>query len=969
MKKLSAEPLVTVVINTVDRLDDLKRCLEAVFKQSYRRFEVVVVNNGTGAETQRYLRELVARSLVSEKGKYPPLKVIEDQTKKLSYLFNVGWKNASPNAEILAYAADDTEPDPDWLKNIVTYLQEHTEAGAVSGPTLSTTQPPGEMFALYDLAKKSLFGRFFLRLYEYFVMEDRTFAPGYWPQSGAFTMGAGIPQPKIDSPIEIDLLTSGNMGITREAMESVGGFDENFFFNHADGDLFIRLKKAGWRLIFHPQVKVLHHMRFGPTRYPQIMGRDTAFYYLKDVRPHSLRGWLGVVMNLSVFLSYWFFKAYQISDARQLQGITGFCQGIFDFLAQPTRERNELVKTLAVTGGFLLLFAQAFRKVTLAGMLAYGDCTPFPASVFQAWTVFFSVWDYRSPGIYMPQIPLLSTLTFFEGLLIALLGGRAVLAQAFFHYLPLPLSFLSLYFVLSKFSFSRPAKFFAAFLYSANLVTVGEMTGGFEGSLYVQAIFPLLLWLLYDFYQQNSFRLRIILKFSVLLSLAYLLSDHVFLFLLPFALLFTVGMAVKRRFLPWLLFWLLSAFFVVLLTFFHTFYYAQIALPFLAEKMHPELFTFLWGNVRDTYNHLALGNALRLGASYYQNLFGTNFWWERLGFLLPLVSLTWLVFPANWKRRRFLAGFFLSFLVFLTLYFLISARETLFDLFAKLPFLFRFRNPSRPWLFLSLLYALLSALTIDGARQFVGKFSGKIGGFLRGLFWVGVSLLFLGVGTYFWPFFSGDFTLSQHPGSGRFLPERYYQVGEWLTNQRRGDDLYRVLWLPWTHEETEVKLYWLDPYAYAVPINYGAYEPNAVYLDHMKGVYQSLAGEKLENVGEALAQAGVKYVILNRESREVGKAFYRYDYLTPWLLGSYTDWERILNATPDLRSINEIVDFKIYQSLAYSSSKVDLAKAGFPPVDLVLRQRTRFVVIAVSFLAWLAVSLALWQTKQRIKGK
>jgi len=324
-------PFVSVIINTVDRPKDLKRCVSAVLNQTYRNFEIVVVNNGVGEETRALLGECkVQTCLPARQGAKCKVnfKVIENKTKRLSYLFNLGWKNADPKAEIFAYCADDTEPDKIWLETIVNYLSEHPEAGAVSGPTLSMIEPAGEMFALYDLMKKTLVTKLFLRMYEYFVMEDKTFEPGHWPESGAFTMGAGIPLPHIKEPIEIDLLTSGNMGIWRSVMEEIGGFDERFLFNHADGDLFIRIKKAGYKLIFHPQVKVLHHMRFGPTRYPQIMGRDTALYYLKDVRPHSVRGWIGACLNLLVFNVYWIFKAVQQKDPKQLLGIGGFLWGI-----------------------------------------------------------------------------------------------------------------------------------------------------------------------------------------------------------------------------------------------------------------------------------------------------------------------------------------------------------------------------------------------------------------------------------------------------------------------------------------------------------------------------------------------------------------------------------------------------------------------------------------------------------------
>ncbi|MEK7611510.1 MAG: glycosyltransferase [Patescibacteria group bacterium] len=960
MKTLSAKPLVSVIVNTVDRPEDLRRCLEAVLNQSYRNFEVVVVNNGVGAESRQQLAEM--------KIKYQILnlkfRVVEDGTKKLSYLFNVGWKNASDAAEIFAYAADDTEPDKDWLQHIVSYLVDNQKCGGVSGPTLSTTQPPGEMFALYDLMKKKLLTRVVLRLYEYFVMEDKTFAPGHWPESGAFTMGAGIPLPEIKEPIEIDLLTSGNMGVKRAAMESINGFDEHFYFNHADGDLFIRLNKAGWKLVFHPGVKVLHHMRFGPTRYPEIMGRDTAFYYLKDVRPKSLRGWIGLKINLCVFLTYWIFKAWQTKNKKQLNGLTGFAIGIRDFFLTSTPERNELIKTLAVIGGFILLMAQAFRNIHLSGMLAYGDATPFPFTAEAAFRTFFAAWDPRSPGISLPQIPVLSSLTFFEGVLITLLAGHAVAAQWLFHWLPIPLSFISLYYVIGKFSLSRTSKFFAAFLYSANLVAVGETTGGFEGSLYVQAIFPLLLLYLYEFYLSGRFNPRIWVKFSVLLSAAYLLSDHVFIFLFPFALLSALLLIIRGRLKSVLIFWLSSALLVILLTLFHTFYYASLALPFFSGGLRPDVLKFLFQNVHDTYNHVTTGSALRVGSFYYQNIFGTSVWWERLGTILPLTAFGWIFFPANWKRPRFLSGLSLSLLAVITLYFLDNARENLNDLFLRFPFLFRFRNPSRPWLFLTLNYAFLSALTIDGARRLIetGIFI-KIKRFRYGLYYLGFAILLLGLAYYYRPFFSGDFTMGRNRGSSAVISSRYRQIGKWLAEQQKKDGPFRTLWLPWNHEETEVKLYWLDPYAYAVPINYGAYTQSK-YLENIVNVYQGITAEKFNEIAGALAEAGVKYVILNTKSKETGRALYRYDYQTPWLLGVWGDWERIVGDVPELRFVGEVGGFQIYENTLFNHQRVDLVKAGLYPPDGDKRQTVRNLLILITFLSWGGVVIS-WRNVNR----
>ena len=309
---------VSIVVNTCNRADDLKRTLDSLMSQSYQNFELIVIDNGSTDHTQDVL-------------KCYPARVVVDATKRLSYLFNLAWKHATH--EIIAYIADDAEADRHWLKNIVATLEAHPAAGAVGGPTLSSCQPAGEMHRLYEIAQKSRVFRPVVRLYESLVMEGRAFEPGHLCESGAWTMGAAVSQClEISEPISVDLLTTTNMGIKRSVLKELGGFDENFLFNHADGDLFVRMARANYSLIFNPEIKVVHHVKLGLSRSPKIIGRDTAYFLLKNVRPHSLRGWLGFIINIAVLNIYWLYKGLEVRDIEQLGGIAGFFIGIFDYL-------------------------------------------------------------------------------------------------------------------------------------------------------------------------------------------------------------------------------------------------------------------------------------------------------------------------------------------------------------------------------------------------------------------------------------------------------------------------------------------------------------------------------------------------------------------------------------------------------------------------------------------------------------
>jgi GT2 family glycosyltransferase len=117
------------------------------------------------------------------------------------------------------------------------------------------------------------------------------------------------------------------MGTRKSVLEEVGGFDTRFNFNHADGDLFIRIKEAGYKIVFNPKIVSVHNLRMGPSRNAYIIGLDTGTFYKKHIRPKSYRGIVGAVLNICFLNCYWIYNAFRIKKAKQLKGIYGFLKG------------------------------------------------------------------------------------------------------------------------------------------------------------------------------------------------------------------------------------------------------------------------------------------------------------------------------------------------------------------------------------------------------------------------------------------------------------------------------------------------------------------------------------------------------------------------------------------------------------------------------------------------------------------
>lgn len=600
----------------------------------------------------------------------------------------------------------------------------------------------------------------------------------------------------------------------------------------------------------------------------------------------------------------------------------------------------EVVKTACVSLIFITLFIFSLRKGFVAGMPGFGDAWPFPPTINESVKTFISAWDTRNPQIDMPAVTVISFLTVVEAFVGFLFGGDMTTpARLFYFYLPIPLMFIAMYWFLGVLGFSRIAKFFASFIYAANFVVVGELLGGFPGTMYVQILFPLLVY--------NLFKKRFFL-FSLLLAVAYIFSDHVLIISLPFFLSFVTYELYKRKvdgLIKSIGFVVGSGIIVFLLTLPYTYFYLKVSLPFLGGGLRDDVLAFLIRNVHDTYRYYTVGNAIRLGGSAYSNLFNGDDFWARLGFLIPALSFLWFIFPSNRKGKKLVLGTTFSGLVCLIAVFLyLTHKYITVPLFIEFPFLFRFRNPARLTLFLAFAYSPLIALTLDGVYSLFYRFRRLLITPILTAFTVVIVVV---VSLYLKPFFSGDFTFSKNRGVTYTIAPRYYVIKEWLSSQRYKDGDFRTLWVPYNHEEVEMKIRYIDPQPFSVPINYGSYVDN-LYLNNMKSVYKGFVAEN-PFISSSLGRSGVRYIILNTLSSDSGPARFEYDYLTPWLLGDPLSWEKKIKKIKDLREVGRIENFLIFENTKYRKELVERELAGYPPDGEELKIKT-IIISAISFL-------------------
>ena len=228
-------PSLTVAICTKDRTDNLARCLESLLKlQTANKpvgspnFEILVVDNAPSDEqTQKLVASL------------PTVNYVREPKPGLDFARNRALTEATN--EMLAFLDDDVVVDRNWLDGFIEAWAENPDAAAFTGLVLP-----------YELATEAQI------LFE----QNGGFRRGFekirygqiLPSNPLYPCGSGI------------FGAGCNMAFRREILLKLGGFDEALdtgapLPGGGDLDIFYRVIRAGYPLVYEPQYLVFHQHR------------------------------------------------------------------------------------------------------------------------------------------------------------------------------------------------------------------------------------------------------------------------------------------------------------------------------------------------------------------------------------------------------------------------------------------------------------------------------------------------------------------------------------------------------------------------------------------------------------------------------------------------------------------------------------------------------------------------------------
>jgi glycosyltransferase involved in cell wall biosynthesis len=108
---------ISIIIPVLNDVEHIGKCLDSIFKSSFKNFEIIVIDDGSTDGT------------ASEIKKYP-CKLIKLKNMGLSYSRNLGAKKS--NANILYFVDSDIVQEKETIKKMVNFLKEHKNAKIIS---------------------------------------------------------------------------------------------------------------------------------------------------------------------------------------------------------------------------------------------------------------------------------------------------------------------------------------------------------------------------------------------------------------------------------------------------------------------------------------------------------------------------------------------------------------------------------------------------------------------------------------------------------------------------------------------------------------------------------------------------------------------------------------------------------------------------------------------------------------------
>lgn len=325
---------VSIIIPTLNRYNSLKSVFEDLKVQSYRDFEVIIIDGWSKDNTQDLCKEYNQYFIVKFYRQSQP-GIVTAMVEALSFC----------SGDIITRTDDDVALSKDWLGEIVWSFKNCDHIGGVTGPTVIPKARLDKRDLTMFNAKldkpKNIFWKIFKAVYYDYFMEGEPFAVSRFFKCGAFSLGSNYSQAlEIKDIKEVDYLESCNWSVRHDLLKKVGGFDLRYggVSEYFEADAVYRIKRLGYKMYFNPKAAIQHLVDRGGN----FSGRSGTYsrahnfilFYYKNIKPNTLDKFFRFFLYLGFINSYFVYCAFVQRNARQLTGLWGTFFNIFRYIPE-----------------------------------------------------------------------------------------------------------------------------------------------------------------------------------------------------------------------------------------------------------------------------------------------------------------------------------------------------------------------------------------------------------------------------------------------------------------------------------------------------------------------------------------------------------------------------------------------------------------------------------------------------------
>lgn len=243
-----AKANVSFIILNWNGLADTLECIKSIKNQIYDSYEIIVVDNGSDKSQKEHLRRLSGISLI-------------DLPKNTGFTGGQIAALKAASGKYLALINNDAVIARDWCMKALEIMQSDSNIAAIGGRAYDWN----EANDLHAFNENNTYS-------SYQVVN---------PVSGhCSTLKTGAVATPVNS------ISGAAVLVNRKIIDQVGYFDDSFFAYYEETDLFARMKRAGYLIMYCPDLKVWHKIgqstKSEPSFYLYQMHRNRFKFALKN---------------------------------------------------------------------------------------------------------------------------------------------------------------------------------------------------------------------------------------------------------------------------------------------------------------------------------------------------------------------------------------------------------------------------------------------------------------------------------------------------------------------------------------------------------------------------------------------------------------------------------------------------------------------------------------------------------------